>query len=317
MQRYISLRDPSLRTVTRLMAYYAQRIMVSRRLRRASARLIQYALRYKYPSGQLGCVCSGLTQAFQKDGYVSLGQVLTRTECDDIHEYLSDKRLLDNRGSGAEFNFLNRPDGVKLGDYTLETVVHCPHIMELANRAELVNLATEYLGFTPTVTNLSLRWSFPTDRPAGEVQTFHRDSEVGCFKILVYLTEVDMMSGPHVYVDRSHHNRMPLRLRLYSDEEIERSYEIQTTFTGPVGTAFAIDTKGIHKGVPPINRPRLILGIQYSLLPCLLYEYAPVQFKTASSFDAYINRLIVRCSDPEAQRSGIDAEDEQSLAVVP
>lgn len=299
------------------MAYYAQRIMVSRRVRRASAWLIRYALRYKYPSGQSGRVCSGLTQAFQKDGYVSLGPVLTRTECNDIHEYLVDKRLLDSKGSGAEFDLSSRPVGVKLGDYSLETVVHCPHIMELANRADLVNLATEYLGFTPTVTNLALRWSFPTDGPAVEVQTFHRDSEVGCFKILVYLTDVDMTSGPHVYVDRSHHSRMSLRLRLYSDEEIERNYEIQTTFTGPVGTAFAIDTKGIHKGIPPLNRPRLILGIQYSLLPCLLYEYAPVQSKNASSFDAYINRLIVRRGDPEARCSSIDAKDEQGLVTEP
>jgi len=65
------------------------------------------------------------------------------------------------------------------------------------------------------------------------------------------------------------------------------------TVTGAAGTAFAIDTRGIHKGVPPLARPRLILCIQYSLLPCLIYEYAPV-LRAGATVDRYINRLIVR-----------------------
>jgi hypothetical protein len=78
------------------------------------------------------------------------------------------------------------------------------------------------------------------------------------------------------YVPGSHRERMPLRLRPYPDAEIARDYGAGVTVTGAAGTAFAIDTRGIHKGVPPLARPRLLLCIQYSLLPCLIYDDGPV-----------------------------------------
>lgn len=300
MQRYISFGDRSPFKNLQLLVYYVQRIMISRRLRKVGTHLLRCVLRLAHPSGKCSHAHSHLTSVLFKDGFLPLGQALTPTQCQDIHEYLADKILVDNRGRGNTFQLAFRPPGTKLADYSLETVVNCPHILGLANELNFINLATEYLGFTPTITNLALRWSFPADGPAGEVQAFHRDSEIGTFKILIYLTDVDLASGPHMYVLKTHHDRMTFRMRLYTDQEIDRQYKKIIVVTGLAGTAFAIDTKGIHKGVPPLERARLLLGIQYSLLPCLLYDYVPVRHTHRKPFDTYVNRLIVRANDLEA-----------------
>lgn len=295
MQRYLKFSDRSLRSTARLLAYYSQRLLISRRLRRLLTSVVIDVLSCTRPAGRRAHGRSALTRSFHIEGYVPLDQVLSQEQCDDIHRYLKDKILYEKGVARGTCTVPIGADLIQLGDYSLETVVHCPHVMDLANRPDFLDLATEYLGFTPTISNLSLRWSFPsTTGTVDDVQTFHRDSEVGSFKILVYLTDVDLTSGPHVYLTRSHNDRISLRLRFYSEEEISRYEKELITVIGPAGTGFAIDTRGIHKGAPPMARPRLILGIQYSLLSCPLYDYSPVNVKSATGLDMYINRLIVR-----------------------
>lgn len=297
MQRYITISRPSLHVFARLFAYYLQRSFTSRRLRRIATYALVQILCLVHPQGQRANAISGRTRRFRNEGYLPLGRVLTHEQCVEICRYLEDKTMHDTRGTGNNFVFSKRPLDTKIGDYPPETVVGCPHVMDVVNRTEFLKLAIEYLGFTPTILNVSLRWSFPTIGAADQVQRFHRDSETGSFKILAYVTDVDLTSGPHEYVTASHRDRMPLRLRSYSDEEIVRKYRKIETITGVAGTAFAVDTKGIHKGAPPMTRPRLILGIHYALLPCPLYDYVPVQHRIAERFDRYVNRLIVRCPD--------------------
>ena len=293
MHNYLRFGDKARYSTLRLCAYYLQRMLTNRRLRHVGRFLLLCALRCSRAPRARTPPRSSVTGLLRERGYAPLGWVLTQQQCAEMHAYLAGRVLLDRRGTGQRFQLASKPAGVKLGDYELDTVVHCPHVLELANCADFLNLASDYLGFTPTITNLSLRWSFPGESAAGDVQAFHRDSEPGSFKILVYLTDVDMQAGPHRYVPGSHQQRMPLRLRPYSDADIARDYGAGVTVTGAAGTAFAIDTRGIHKGVPPLARPRLILCIQYSLLPCLIYEYAPV-LRAGATVDPYINRLIVR-----------------------
>jgi hypothetical protein len=112
------------------------------------------------------------------------------------------------------------------------------------------------------------------------LQAFHRDSEDWRYlKVLVYLTDVDDGAGPHVYLHGSHLTQAPMRLRFYSDSEITgaHSADMLLTAIGTRGFCFAVDTAGIHKGTAPSLQPRLMLQIQYSLLPSYAYRYAPEQ----------------------------------------
>lgn len=298
MQRYLKVSKSSPITLLRLSCYYMQRVATSRRLRQLSTKLTLRLLPVFYPLTQRTSARSPRTQEFLSRGITSLGCVLTDQQRADIHAYLANQPVIDTRGSGRQYSLFERPAESSLIDYSLQTAVNCPHILELANRSDLLHFAAEVLGFTPTITNLSLRWSFPSNNTNDDVQHFHRDVELTAFKVLVYLTDVGMDSGPHVYVTESHLDRMPVRLRRYSDLDVSQKGYSSLTICGDAGTAFAIDTKGIHKGEPPSIRPRLLLGIQYALLPCPIYDYSPVRRQSTAGFDKYVNRLIIDFSEP-------------------
>jgi hypothetical protein len=44
----------------------------------------------------------------------------------------------------------------------------------------------------------------------------------------------------------------------------------------------------------PSDKPRLLLQIQYSLLPVYMYDYAPAAGLQAARIDGYINRLLLK-----------------------
>jgi hypothetical protein len=312
MQSLASSTSASGHARLRAVAYYVQRAVTSPAVRHVANRLLVAALRkFEGEADVLSHYKSSQAEHLRKTGHIELGKLLGRGECDAIHDYLRGRTMTDVRGTGQVFRIDEVPSGVRLGDYPLDTVVHCPHVLEVANRPDLVKLAASYLGYKPMITGIGLRWSFPGEPCGDQVQSFHRDAELGVVKLLVYLTDVDNASGPHVYVEGTHRERMPLRLRPYSNEEIARKYGSGVHVMGPAGTGFVIDPKGIHRGIPPARRARLVLVVQYSLLPSLLYDYVPVECAKATQFDRYVNKLIVAdlpasaepvaCLVPEAQ----------------
>jgi hypothetical protein len=238
------------------------------------------------------------------DGIAPLGEIVTEEQCADILRYLKDKTISHKSYPNEVFSAEARPEHVRLGDYSLGDLVHCPHILALANGDEMIELARSYLGCAPTISGLSARWSFPTESSNEVVQQFHRDSEDWkAFRIMVYLTDVDDGSGPHVYVKGTHLDRKGMRLRVRSTSEIDKTFSSQRIVrqTGKRGFGFAVDTAGLHKGDVPKDSPRLLLSFQYSILPCFLYEYEPVLIDEFG-YDAYINRLIIKSSKQVEER---------------
>lgn len=294
MQKYLSLRSGS-RARLKLLGYYAQRVCTSRRLRRVTTRALLAGLGALHGQEGRPREPGPRVALLRGQGYLRMERLLSAAECAEMLAWLRPRPMIAARGDGAAFALDAAPSGARIGDYPLETVVNCPHVLDLANHPDMLALAAGYLGYTPVITLMGLRWSFPLGDSGADadVQHFHRDVEPGSIKLLVYLTDVDETSGPHRYVPRSHLDRMPLRMQRYADDEVLRRYGGSVSITGPAGTAIAIDNKGIHKGVPPQACPRLLLVIQYSLLPCLMYEYAPVAYRGRARFSAYTNRLMV------------------------
>jgi hypothetical protein len=296
--------------------YYVQRVVTSRTVRRITNRVMVGALRTLHkPDGSPAFHKSSLAEHMKKAGYLELGKLLTREQCAEMRAYLANHVMVDARGSGRKFKIDEVPEGTRLGDYPLDTVVNCPHVLDIANHPEIIKIMADYLGFKPTIVSLGLRWSFPTGSSADPVQGFHRDAELASAKLLIYLTDVDHLSGPHAYVEGTHRERMPMRMRPYSDQDIARKYGASVVIKGLAGTGLAIDTKGIHKGIPPAQRPRLLLGIQYSLLPCFLYEYTPVRCKRAGLFDRHINRLMIT-DEVEQRERPVRAAGESKAGLV-
>jgi hypothetical protein len=113
---------------------------------------------------------------------------------------------------------------------------------------------------------------------------------------MVYLTDVGPDAGPHVYVKGTHRQQAPVQLQGYTDACVHAANapEQIVTVLGHSGSGFAVDTAGIHKGTVPTGQPRLLLQIQYSLLPTYFYAYEPARYDGTLVIDPYVNRLIAR-----------------------
>jgi len=302
---YAQLKPGSQFSPLRSLLYYSQRMVTSPSLRRLVVRALSGALRLRQGAGDELCARDSAEEtallALRVSGYAPLGNLLSDTQCSDIRAWLADKLLTDRDRQRSGFTLAQRPHGVRVADYHLREVIACPHILSLANSTPLLGLAARYLTCKPSISALGLRWSFPV--PGGSVlQAFHRDSEDWRYlKILVYLSDVDDGAGPHVYLHGSHLTKAPMRLRFYSDAEILARHRAEDLLiaTGARGFCFAVDTAGIHKGAAPLQQPRLMLQIQYSLLPSYAYRYTPEQYHGPLVLDPYINRLILR---PAASR---------------
>lgn len=275
--------------------YYSQRLVTAPFLRNHVAWLIAWLIRARHDD-LVPAADSTEARQLERAGFAELGQVLSAKQCADIDAFLQDKRLSDRYAAQERFSLAGRPGLSRLAEYDLVDIVNCPHILALANSARLIGLAEQYLGCRPTLSSLMLRWSFPTDVPAGDVQRFHRDSDDWrFFKVMVYLTDVGKSDGPHVYVLGTHREAAPVRIQVEDDAAILARYgkDAARVVTGPQGFGFAVDTSGIHKGDMPHARPRLMLQFQYSLLPGFANRYQPQDCQGAPMFDRYMNRLIV------------------------
>ena len=205
--------------------YYSQRIVTRPALRRLVIRALSGAVRGRQGSGQdlygNSALEKGALADLSASGYAPLGNLLSAAQCDEIRAHLQDKRLIDRDRVREAFTVTQVPAGVRVADYHLRDVVDCPHILALANSPPLLGLAARYMDCKPTISALGLRWSFPVEGHRSALQAFHRDSEDWRYlKVLVYLTDVDVDAGPHVYLSGSHLTRAPMRLRFYSDTEL-------------------------------------------------------------------------------------------------
>jgi hypothetical protein len=281
--------------------YYSQRLVTIPGLRRAVIALIGAGVRLSRPLRPLMPAPTAAQQQTASclaiQGYAPLGPLFNQQQCDDIHAFIASITLTDRDNSRAPFNVENLPVDVRIGEYALEDVVRCPHILALANSPELIGLAARFIGCKPTISGLRLRWSFPVAEGESILQKFHRDAEDWrYFKVMVYLTDVDGTAGPHVFVRGSHLTAASMRIYYRSDEEVKRRYGADNLLEipGAAGSGFAVDTSGLHKGTAPTGKARLLLQLQYSLLPCYAYEYEPVDYAGGLALDPYINRLIVK-----------------------
>jgi hypothetical protein len=237
-----------------------------------------------------------LLVSLESDGIVRLGEVLNETQCAEIHEYLADKPVYDRKFSVERAFSDAQPDDMSFGTHLLKNVLDCPHIMELVSSPKIIQLAAEYLGCNPTLSCLGVQWSFPTNAP-GIAQKFHRDAEDWKYlRFIIYLTDVDEGCGPHVYVEGSHRDTLPFRMKFYPSEEVSQRYGNNRIFKvlGKRGTGIAADTSGIHKGELPTSKPRLVLNFTYAILPSPLTEYNPIFSRHSPQLTNHTNRLFLR-----------------------
>lgn len=279
--------------------YYCQRLVTSSVLRNAAVRVISAVIARTHGKTASNAPCGSHHTALRKlreEGIAPLGSLLSTVQCTDIHAFLRNK----TRHSANEMACAPASERAEIaapGDYRLDDIVCCPHIMDLANNRTLLALASDYLGCKPTISAIRLAWAFPRDGADLAAPGFHRDSDdLKYFKVLVYLTGITRDDGAHIYIKKSHLDRSPLFRHGIVDQPIDARTIAERVMiaSGGEGEGFAVDTAGIHKDNDSLTRPCLTLQIQYSLLPCFAIRYAPVAHPSYLDFDPYINRLLLR-----------------------
>jgi hypothetical protein len=168
---------------------------------------------------------------------------------------------------------LRYKDKILTGKY-YNTSLQCQAIIKLQSDPILVEIAARYLKAKPVHIANSLWWSFPVDsnffEQSKSAQVFHCDLDDYKFlKFFFYLTDVDLDCGPHAYILGSHNNKKFLHQILRGraiEQDLIDYYGSQNivTICGSAGWGFAEDTFGFHKGSPPINKPRLMLQVEFA-----------------------------------------------------
>ena len=183
-----------------------------------------------------------------------------------------------------------------IGYYHWEEVLCAPGLVELMNAPDILAVAEAYLGCKPTIDNIGCAWSYPGRNTAKGVQRFHRDFDCArSFKAFYYLSDIDLESGPHVYVRGSHRDRRLESGKAQTDAAIAETFGEADilTLAAPAGTWFLEDVYGFHKGMLPVTRPRLLLSVEYNLYPSPLSPKTPL-LPREPRFDPYINRLFLK-----------------------
>jgi hypothetical protein len=243
-----------------------------------------------------------LLGTLQRDGVAMLPSFIASDVIERIKRHLDGAVLQERfppRRTGFTLDAV--PVNVHVAEYDVEHVVRSPDVIAIANHPKLLETAARYLGCKPTISNLSIWWSFPADGTPQEAENYHRDVDDWRFvKFFLYLNDVDAGGGPHCFVRGSHRSWRFLRKRRLRDEQVAAAFDPADLFTisGNAGDAFLEDTFGLHKGQPPVNKRRLLFQVEYSVNPIAVYTYRPLMVTHANlALDRHINRLFVRAED--------------------
>lgn len=227
-----------------------------------------------------------ILNALSNDKIYSIKNQLASLECYDYYQ-----------PSLGKFSPSSPPPEANIGGYSPTQLCSIKEIMEIANDPKTLAIAQDYFGCKPTISRIAAWWSFPGVKAARTNQLFHRDfDDIKFLKLFVYLTEVDLTSGPHVYVEKTADMQSLRRPTRFSDDIMEKMLpnNNRMSICGPAGYTFIADTFGWHKGELPIDRPRLLLQIQYSINPVIDETYNTQQFPDYEKYDSYINRLFLK-----------------------
>ncbi|MDP6786473.1 MAG: hypothetical protein QF830_09865 [Rhodospirillales bacterium] len=260
--------------------------------------------------------------ALDEAGHAPLGSVNAPAVA-DMRAYL-EAQMVDP-GDDRPLCDLAAAKDANIAQYPMAAVVGCPHFAAIASDPTTIAAVAHHLGALPTVLGYTAWWSFAGRPEAREAQFFHFDlDDYRICKLFVYLTDVEADSGPHIYVEGTHRPAIVAQARRAwaggeadfdawylqrlrkSDAEVEKVFERQTAIlTGPAGTTFLADTRGIHKGLLPDRADRLVGQVLYGVTPRIQEALEPLDLGTPATAHVpdwvvgtptldYANRLFLR-----------------------
>jgi hypothetical protein len=243
------------------------------------------------------------TAVLKDRGYLFLDSLITPQQLQAMHAFFSVNECADPYRPvlGKFIAPGDAPPQTHVAFFSNETVIRAPHVLDIANDPKVLSIVSGFLGAKPTISLITAWWSMPhKDGKAEQAELFHRDvDDIRFVKLFCYLTDVDEVSGPHMFVPGSQNIDRLTGIRRYEDREIVDAFgkNSLSMFTGKAGTAFLENTYGFHRGVPPTEKPRLLFQVLYSLRNSIYGPDEPVARIGAdgipAGIDPFINRVYL------------------------
>lgn len=176
-----------------------------------------------------------------------------------------------NDPSDVQFPRDIKPAGITYW-HSKEDLEEIEEFQKLIMDPVIIEIVGLYLKCKPVYDMVASWWSYPSNAPdSNSAQLFHFDMDrIRWLKVFVYLNDVSIENGPHVFIKGSHLDSEIQRIDRdgrFSDEEARRIFTEQEVaiLTAPQGTLFIEDTLGFHKGLEVKEGYRCIFEIEYSM----------------------------------------------------
>jgi hypothetical protein len=252
-----------------------------------------------------------MIEGLKTDGMYVLGDFVGARRLGDILGYLHTKKMYDPyRPEKPGFTDpLKAHKEALTGYYNTEDAMRTPHLLEMANDPRILNVMEASFGCKPTISHLSIWWSFAGFDPAvnadiiGNPDVYHRDlDDWAQIKLFVYLTDVTGETGPHAFIRGSHRECQYVDRKDAEVKATDPDGSKLVLFSAKAGTGFLERSSTLHRGVAPTKGPRLMLHVTYSLFPL---PYVPKSLRPfecdLKGLDPYINRIFFRQGKPAAR----------------
>lgn len=176
-----------------------------------------------------------------------------------------------NRQTGIGRYFLDLENLKKPDEGHIYSIFN-PHLKDLKIKNFAVKqvkpLADAYLGTDSVILNSQIWATFPDDKSTYNPDFgFHYDIDDYRFlKLFIYLSDVDIDSGPHEIIRGSHLGNAFFRFfnRRLTEPLPKRFKNDVRVILGKAGEGFFEDTICYHRGARP-KKPRLMLQIEFAL----------------------------------------------------
>ena len=183
---------------------------------------------------------------------------------DDINKKFQDQNKFDRKKPIATTYIIN--ENLLLNFSIVQKIIMNPLILSVAQN---------YFKSKPILAAANMWWStsFKKKADSASAQMYHFDLDgTKWLKFFIYLTDVNPLNGPHVFVLKTHKNNgIPWKFRSrgyqrISDEEINSFYgeDKICELLGNKGDLIIEDSRGFHKGKHLKKNDRLILEIQFT-----------------------------------------------------
>src|SRR5690348_7930370 len=155
--------------------------------------------------------------------------------------------------------------------WPISDFIRVPAVQRLVADSALHHIAQDYLGCRPILGSITL-WLDPVYDGKYDAHIYHYDNDGPRFlKIFIYISDVDVDTGAHTYIQGSHAHIKPERFHLsrrYERGDLLSHYgeENEIVFAAPAGTILAEDTAGFHKGTTLRRDYRLLMQLVFGAI---------------------------------------------------